>query len=54
MFVLNPKQIHSLCDLIIKSGYGKLTWAYSRIDTLHDDEMLKKTSFRFQMVSYWN
>ena len=44
MFVLNPKQIHSLCDLIIKSGYGKKLnfWAYSRIDTLHDDEMLKK------------
>ena len=44
MFVLNPKQIHSLYDLIIKSGYGKKLnfWAYSRIDTLHDDEMLKK------------
>jgi anaerobic magnesium-protoporphyrin IX monomethyl ester cyclase len=44
MFVLNPKQVIGLCDEIIKLGYGdKLNfWAYARIDTLEDDEMLKK------------
>lgn len=44
MFVLNPKQIHELCDKIIASGYGdKLNfWAYARIDTLNDNEMLNK------------
>jgi radical SAM superfamily enzyme YgiQ (UPF0313 family) len=44
MFVLNPKQINELCDRILERGYGdKLNfWAYARIDTLSDDEMLKK------------
>ena len=44
MFVLNPKQVSGICDEIIASGYGsKLNfWAYARIDTLEDNEMLKK------------
>jgi len=44
MFVLNPKQVTEICDKIISSGYGnKLNfWAYARIDTLEDNEMLKK------------
>ncbi len=44
MFVLNPKQVSGICDEIEKEGFGdKLNfWAYARIDTLNDDEMLKK------------
>jgi len=44
MFVLNPKQIIGICDEIQKEGLGdKLNiWAYARIDTLNNDEMLKK------------
>jgi anaerobic magnesium-protoporphyrin IX monomethyl ester cyclase len=44
MFVLNPKQVTGICDEILKEGLGdKLNfWAYARIDTLEDDEMLKK------------
>ncbi len=44
MFVLNPKQVIGICDEIQKEGYGdKLNfWAYARIDTLNDNEMLKK------------
>jgi anaerobic magnesium-protoporphyrin IX monomethyl ester cyclase len=44
MFVLNPKQVTGICDEIIALGYGeKLNfWAYARIDTLEDNEMLKK------------
>jgi hypothetical protein len=44
MFVLNPKQVTEICDEIIQRGYGdKLNfWAYARIDTLEDNEMLKK------------
>ena len=44
MFVLNPKQVSGICDEIIASGYGeKLNfWAYARIDTLEDNEMLIK------------
>ena len=44
MFVLNPKQVTGVCDEIIKEDLGKKLnfWAYARIDTLNDDEMLKK------------
>jgi anaerobic magnesium-protoporphyrin IX monomethyl ester cyclase len=44
MFVLNPKQVSEICDEITQRGYGdKLNfWAYARIDTLEDNEMLKK------------
>ena len=44
MFVLNPKQVSGICDEILKEGLGgKLNfWAYARIDTLNDNEMLKK------------
>ena len=44
MFVLNPKQVVGICDEILNAGYGdKLNfWAYARIDTLEDNEMLKK------------
>lgn len=44
MFVLNPKQVTAICDEIIASDYGKKLnfWVYARIDTLQDNEMLKK------------
>ena len=44
MFVLNPKQVTGICDEILKTDFAdKLNfWAYARIDTLNDDEMLKK------------
>ena len=44
MFVLNPKQVTAICDEIIANDYGeKLNfWVYARIDTLQDNEMLKK------------
>jgi radical SAM superfamily enzyme YgiQ (UPF0313 family) len=44
MFVLSPKQVTGICDEILKEGLGdKLNfWAYARIDTLNDDNMLKK------------
>ena len=44
MFVLNPKQVTGICDEIIGMGYGDSLnfWAYARIDTLEDNEMLRK------------
>ena len=44
MFVLNPKQVTGICDEIISMGYGDRLnfWAYARIDTLEDNQMLKK------------
>ena len=42
MFVLNPKQVSGICDEILKEGLGNYLnfWAYARIDTLNDNEML--------------
>lgn len=44
MFVLNPKQVVGICDEILKEDLGSILniWAYARIDTLNDNEMLKK------------
>jgi radical SAM superfamily enzyme YgiQ (UPF0313 family) len=42
MFVLNPKQVIGICDKIIERGYKLNFWAYARVDTLNDPEMLKK------------
>ena len=44
MFVLNPKQVIGICDEILKEGLGEELnfWAYARIDTLNNNEMLKK------------
>lgn len=44
MFVLNPKQVVGICDEILSEGLGDILnfWAYARIDTLNDDNMLRK------------
>ena len=42
MFVLNPKQVISICDKIIERNYNLNFWAYARIDTLQNEEMLEK------------
>ena len=43
MFVLNPKQVTSICDEILKKDYAdKLNFWACKIDTLNDNEMLKK------------
>ena len=44
MFVLNPKQVSGICDEILKKDYSdKLNfWAYARVDTLNNNDMLKK------------
>lgn len=42
MFVLNPKQVSEICDLMIQKGLNLNIWAYARIDTLEDPEMLRK------------
>jgi len=42
MFVLNPKQVIEICDKIIERNYDLNFWAYARIDTLQNREMLEK------------
>ena len=34
MFVLNPKHVSGICDLIIERGYDLNIWAYARVDTV--------------------
>ncbi len=41
MFVLNPRHIHGICDLLIARGYDLNIWAYARVDTVRED-MLDK------------
>jgi radical SAM superfamily enzyme YgiQ (UPF0313 family) len=36
MFVLNPRHVLSLCELIIERGYDLNIWAYARVDTVKD------------------
>ena len=44
MFLLNKKFYLPLCDLLIERGYGEhlRMWAYSRIDTITNPEILNK------------
>ena len=42
MFVLNPKHVISICDKIIERKYNLNLWAYARVDTLQNEEMLEK------------
>lgn len=49
MFVLNPRHVHGICDLIIERGYDLNIWAYARVDTVKDEflEKLNKAGFRW-------
>ena len=37
MFVLNPKHVHGICDLIIERKLKLNIWAYARVDTVRED-----------------
>lgn len=43
MFLLNKKYYQPLCEILSSKGYGKdlMMWAYSRIDTVRNPELLK-------------
>jgi radical SAM superfamily enzyme YgiQ (UPF0313 family) len=41
MFVLNPRHVLGICDLIIERGYELNIWAYARVDTIREG-MLEK------------
>lgn len=49
MFVLNPRHVHGICDLIIERGYDLNIWAYARVDTVKDEflDKLRKAGFRW-------
>jgi len=36
LFVLNPKHVNDLCDLLIERDYNLNIWAYARVDTVKE------------------
>lgn len=49
MFVLHPKHVMSICDLIIERKYDLNIWAYARIDTMDNIslERMKQAGFNW-------
>src|SRR6266849_9828524 len=49
MFVLNPRHVRGICDLIIERGYDLNIWAYARVDTVRDGmlDRLKRAGFNW-------
>lgn len=49
MFVLHPKHVHGICDLLIQRGHDLNLWAYARVDTVRDDmlDKLKRAGFNW-------
>jgi radical SAM superfamily enzyme YgiQ (UPF0313 family) len=49
MFVLNPRHVSAICDLLIERGYDLNIWAYARVDTVKDNmtEKLKRAGFNW-------
>lgn len=41
LFILSPKRVELLCDLLIERGYDLNIWAYARVDTIKEP-LLKK------------
>ncbi len=49
MFVLTPRHVMGICDLIIERGYELNIWAYARVDTVRDGmiDKLKEAGFNW-------
>ena len=49
MFVLHPRHVLGICDLLIQRDYKVNIWAYARVDTVRDEflEKLKKAGFNW-------
>ena len=49
MFVLNPKHVLGICELLIPRKYGLNIWAYARVDTVRDNmiDKLREAGFRW-------
>ena len=49
MFVLNPRHVIGICDLLIDRGYDLNIWAYARVDTVKDNmlDKLKRAGFNW-------
>jgi radical SAM superfamily enzyme YgiQ (UPF0313 family) len=49
MFVLNPRHVLGICDLLIERGYDLNIWAYARVDTVRENmvDKLKQAGFHW-------
>lgn len=49
LFILNPKHVLDICDLIIERGYNLNIWAYARVDSIRGKmlEKLKRAGFNW-------
>jgi anaerobic magnesium-protoporphyrin IX monomethyl ester cyclase len=49
MFVLNPRHVLGICDLLIERDYEVNIWAYARVDTVRDAflDKLKRAGFNW-------
>jgi radical SAM superfamily enzyme YgiQ (UPF0313 family) len=49
MFVLHPRHVIGICDLLIERNYNLNIWAYARVDTVKDEmlDKLKRAGFNW-------
>lgn len=52
MFVLNPRHVIGICDLIIERGYDLNIWAYARVDTVKDAMLDKLARAGFHWLAF--
>jgi anaerobic magnesium-protoporphyrin IX monomethyl ester cyclase len=52
MFVLNPRHVMGICDLIIERGYDLNIWAYARVDTVKDAMLDKLRRAGFNWLAF--
>jgi radical SAM superfamily enzyme YgiQ (UPF0313 family) len=52
MFVLNPRHVSAVCDLIIERGYDLNIWAYARVDTVKDGMLDKLRRAGFNWLAF--
>jgi radical SAM superfamily enzyme YgiQ (UPF0313 family) len=52
MFVLNPRHVTRICDLLIERRYDLNIWAYARVDTVREDMIDKLRAAGFRWLAF--
>jgi len=50
MFVLNPRHVLGICDLLMQRDYKVNIWAYARVDTVRDEFLAKLKAAGFNWL----
>lgn len=50
LFILHPKRVHELCDILIERGYDLNMWVYARVTTIKKDLLAKMKKAGFNWV----